>query len=76
MSIAERIEQYIQSGGDPVARVNLAYYEANASNLYWCKECGAPEVARYSPSVAQRMRSKELCFTCDFWEQRVQGGHQ
>ncbi|MGE4375683.1 MAG: hypothetical protein AB7D01_08300 [Methanoculleus sp.] len=73
MTIAEQVQEYVASGGDPVALQNISYYEARADRLYWCRLCGAPEVAQYSPKTAQRMRAEGLCFTCDLWEQRVQG---
>lgn len=73
MTIAEQIQEYVASGGDPVALQNISYYEARADKLYWCRLCGAPEVAQYRPETAQRMRAEGLCFTCDLWEQRVQG---
>ena len=37
-----------------------------------CRECGDEEnVSRWSPDLRQRLLEHGLCFTCEFWQEKV-----
>ncbi len=52
--------------------VNIRYLASNwvKRQGYFCCKCGAPEVARYSNEA--RLRDRQLCFSCNFWEEEAE----
>lgn len=38
---------------------------------YACSKCQVPTVPSYSPPIGQRMIDRQLCFYCDYWEQKA-----
>lgn len=52
--------------------VNVKYLASNwiKRQGYFCRKCGAPEVACYSNEA--RLRDRQLCFSCNFWEEKAE----
>lgn len=78
-----RLEAYIASQVTPKqiagAKHHLRHLEINKNYLrgrvaeggiYFCSRCGILEAANYSGAIKDRMTAKQICFHCDFWEQR------
>jgi hypothetical protein len=41
-----------------------------------CKLCGAEENCRYTPETKKQLEERQLCFSCNFWQNIVNRGTQ
>lgn len=41
-------------------------------DIFHCKICQAPEIANYNTEIKHRLITKQICFACDFWQEKIQ----